>query len=109
MLGRGCTKAATKCTHGEGLWGSEEAGAGRAILALAERRPLGFAIGYGGLKTIAADALVQRYMEDNEELDKRRMAVFLSFGFFQVGFVQYQLYVNAFTRLFPTAARGQQS
>ena len=24
MLGRGCTKAATKCTHGEVLWGSEE-------------------------------------------------------------------------------------
>lgn len=76
----------------------------RAIFALAERRPLGFAVGYGGAKTIAADAVVQRYIEGHEELDKRRLAVFLSFGFFQVGFVQYQLYVNAFTRLFPTAA-----
>ena len=73
------------------------------ILATAKRFPLGFAVGYGGLKTIAADAMVQRYVERCETLDRRRMSVFLLFGCVQVGFVQYQLYVNAFTRLFPTA------
>jgi len=76
----------------------------RAINGLAELNPLSFAVAYGGAKTIAADALVQRYIEGKKEFDQKRLGVFLSFGFFQVGFVQYQLYVNAFTRLFPTAA-----
>ena len=74
------------------------------ILATAKRFPLGFAVCYGGVKTIAADVMVQRYVERRETLDRRRLSVFLLFGSVQVGFVQYQLYVNAFTRLFPTAA-----
>lgn len=75
------------------------------INKLAERFPLGFSVAYGGAKTVAADALVQKYMEDRAELDTRRQAIFLLFGCFQVGFVQYQIYVNGFTRLFPTAAQ----
>ena len=59
---------------------------------------------YGGAKTVAADLIVQTAMERREDIDWRRQAVFLSFGIFQVGFVQYQIYVSAFTRLFPTAA-----
>ena len=73
------------------------------ILSLAERYPCRFAVGYGGAKTVAADILVQQYVE-RRELDRRRSAIFLLFGFVQVGFVQYQLYVNAFTRIFPSAA-----
>ena len=74
------------------------------ILSLAEAAPLRFAVAYGAAKTVAADALVQRYLEERETLDMRRQGVFLLFGCFQVGFVQYQLYVSAFTRAFPTAA-----
>lgn len=73
------------------------------ILRIAERFPLGFAVGYGGAKTIAADALVQTYMERREEWDVKRLMVFLSFGFFQVGAVQYGLYVGLCGRLFPGA------
>ena len=62
-------------------------------------------MGFGAVKTVAADALVQRYMEGSQELDTRRLAVFFSFGLFQVGFVQYQLYVNAFSFAFPGAAK----
>lgn len=76
----------------------------RPILNLAARYPLGFAIGYGGLKTIAADALVQTQLERQESLDKKRLAVFLAFGCVQVGAVQYFLFVVAMQRLFPTAA-----
>ena len=75
-----------------------------ATSAFAQRRPLSFAIGFGGIKTIAADAFVQRYMEGAETFDKKRLLVFLSFGFFQVGFVQYNVYVNLFARLFPAGA-----
>ena len=75
------------------------------ILSLAERAPLRFAMGFGAVKTVAADALVQRYMEGLEEFDRHRLAVFFSFGLIQVGFVQFQLYVNAFGWAFPNAAK----
>ena len=71
----------------------------------AERFPLSFSVAYGGAKTVAADTIVQKYMEGRQELDQRRQAIFLLFGCFQVGFVQYQIYVNGFTRLFPKAAQ----
>ena len=74
------------------------------LLSLAARAPLRFAVGYGGAKTVAADAMVQYYLEGKEQLDHRRLAVFAAFGFFQVGFVQYQLYVSAFGKAFPQAA-----
>lgn len=76
----------------------------RPILNLAARYPLGFAIGYGGAKTIAPDALVQTQLERKEELDAKRLAVFFTFGCVQVGAVQYFLFVVAMQRLFPTAA-----
>ena len=75
------------------------------VFSIAKRWPLQFAMGFGAVKTVAADALVQRYMEGKRELDKRRLAVFFSFGLFQVGFVQYQLYVNAFSTAFPGVAK----
>lgn len=74
------------------------------MLNLARRFPLRFAMAYGGAKTIAADALVQRHLQGNEVLDSRRLALFGAFGIVQVGWVQYQLYVNAFGRMFPGAA-----
>lgn len=75
------------------------------LLSLARRQPLRFAMAYGGAKTVLADAIVQRYVERREELDRRRLGVFLTFGLFQVGFVQYQLYVNTFSRLFTSASK----
>ena len=75
-----------------------------AVFALASRRPLGFAMGYGAGKTAAADVLVQSYIEKREVLDVRRTSVFFVFGLVQVGFVQYHIFVTAFSRLFPGAA-----
>lgn len=49
----------------------------RAVLALAERYPLRFAVAYGGAKTIAADVLVQKVVEGKQTIDKRRAGVFL--------------------------------
>jgi len=76
----------------------------RGVFALAKRHPLGFAVGYGGAKTVAADALVQTCIERVDRFDPRRSAVFLLFGCVQVGFVQYQVFVNGMVRLFPSAA-----
>ena len=74
-----------------------------AVFALAKRRPLAFAVAYGGVKTIAADAVVQKVLERREEFDRQRLLIFLSFGLFQVGFVQYKLYVDTFCKIFPNA------
>ena len=65
---------------------------------------MSFAVSYGGVKTVAADAMVQKMVENKQELDRNRLGVFLGFGLFQVGFVQYTLYVSIFSRAFPGAA-----
>lgn len=57
---------------------------------------------YGGAKTIAADVLVQKYLEGRETIDTNRSLVFLGFGLFQVGFVQYMIY----SKLFPFIFKG---
>lgn len=67
-----------------------------------KRAPLAFSIAYGGAKTIAADVLVQKYLEGRETIDKRRSLVFLGFGCVQVGFVQYMIY----SKLFPYIFKG---
>lgn len=73
------------------------------LAAIPRRAPLAFSIAYGGLKTIAADVLVQKYLEGREVLDKRRSCVFLAFGSFQVGFVQYMIYSKLFPYIFAGA------
>ena len=64
-------------------------------------RPMAAAIAFAGAKTLAADELVQRFLEQRETVDRRRSAVFLGFGLFQVGWVQYLLYSRYFPMLFP--------
>lgn len=77
----------------------------RSLASIPRRFPLAFAIGYGGVKTVGADIMVQKTVEKRAELDTKRATVFLCFGLFQVGFVQYMLYVTAYTRVFSTAAQ----
>ena len=105
-VGRGCL--CVLCTTAQGpvsiqrnSWRGDIA----MVFAIAKRWPLGFAMGFGAIKTVAADALVQKYMEGKETLDRRRLGVFFTFGLVQVGFVQYQLYVNAFSWAFTGAAK----
>mmetsp|Transcript_8801 Transcript_8801/g.16779 ORF Transcript_8801/g.16779 Transcript_8801/m.16779 type:complete len:324 (+) Transcript_8801:71-1042(+) len=72
------------------------------------RGPLAFSIAYGGAKTIAADVLVQKTLEGREVIDYKRSAVFLGFGCFQVGFVQYMVYSKLFPYLFKGAGTFSQ-
>jgi len=78
------------------------------LASIPRRRPLAFSIAYGGLKTIAADVLVQKYLEGREFLDKRRSCVFLAFGSFQVGFMQYMIYSKLFPYIFTGAGTFSQ-
>lgn len=73
------------------------------LASIPRRAPMAFSIAFGGAKSIAADVFVQTHLERKETLDTRRALVFLAFGLFQVGFVQYMLYSKLFPFIFPGA------
>ena len=75
---------------------------GRA-LSIPKKYPFGFGVVFSGAKTSFADALIQKVVEEKEELDLRRNAAFAVFGFVYLGGIQYALYVPIFKRLFPYA------
>lgn len=56
------------------------------------------------VKTSASDLIVQKWVQQKEEIDWKRNLAFCSFGCFYLGGVQYALYVPIFGRLFPKAA-----
>ena len=53
------------------------------------------------LKTVAADLLVQKTVEQREDIDWRRVGVFGAFGLVAMGFLQYAFYVKTLNRLLP--------
>jgi hypothetical protein len=66
--------------------------------------PFAFGIVISCLKTSFSDLLVQKVVEQKEQINWKRNAAFATFGFFYLGGVQYMLYVPIFGRLFPGAA-----
>ena len=75
------------------------------LLGLPARRPLLFGAVISCFKTCLADGLVQKYLEERDEIDWRRNLIFGGFGFFYLGCFQYFVYVQLFARrLFPSAA-----
>jgi hypothetical protein len=75
--------------------------------SFAERHPFAFQLGVATAKTSAADAMVQIVVEKKtpQEIDYRRNAIFVVFGFAYLGGFQYWLMVNKFGKWFPTRAR----
>jgi len=66
--------------------------------------PFAFGMGLSTFKTSASDLLVQKTLEQKEQIDWRRNLAFATFGCFYLGGVQYMIYVPLFSRLFPGAA-----
>jgi hypothetical protein len=66
--------------------------------------PFVFGVILSGCKTSFSDWLVQKVIEQKEQIDWKRNGAFALFGFVYLGGVQYMLYVPIFSRLFPTAA-----
>jgi predicted amino acid-binding ACT domain protein len=66
--------------------------------------PLSFGAGLSCAKTSGSDLLVQKVVEQRDEVDWKRNIAFGTFGLVYLGGVQYVLYVNVFQRLFPRAA-----
>lgn len=59
---------------------------------------------FSGFKTSFSDLLVQKVVEQREQVDWKRNAAFATFGFVYLGGVQYMIYVPFFSRIFPGAA-----
>lgn len=78
--------------------------AGRSAFRVIERYPLAFGAGVSCVKTSGSDLLVQKVIEQREEIDWKRNIAFGTFGLLYLGGVQYALYVNVFQRIFPRAA-----
>ena len=73
--------------------------------ALPRTRPFASGVAISCVKTVAADAMAQIYIERREKLDRRRSAIFAAWGACYLGGVQYFIYVHLFARvLFPSAA-----
>lgn len=73
--------------------------------ALSRLHPFKFGVAISAFKTGAADAMAQIWLEKRETLDRRRSAIFVAWGAFYLGGIQYFIYVHLFSRvLFPSAA-----
>lgn len=82
--------------------------AGRSVFTKLKSIPIQYPLLFGGglscVKTSGSDLLVQKVVEQRDDIDWKRNVAFASFGLFYLGGVQYALYVNIFQRLFPRAA-----
>mmetsp|Transcript_27266 Transcript_27266/g.58594 ORF Transcript_27266/g.58594 Transcript_27266/m.58594 type:complete len:287 (-) Transcript_27266:292-1152(-) len=78
-----------------------------ASKSFAERNPFVFQLGVATAKTSAADILVQVVVDKKKwnEIDYKRNAIFVVFGFAYLGGFQYWLMVNKFNKWFPTRTR----
>lgn len=76
----------------------------RRILRLPRERPVAFGMGFSALKTSFSDFLVQKFLEQRDEIDMKRNMSFFSFGLFYLGGVQYFIYVPLFGKMFPRCA-----
>lgn len=83
---------------------------GGSVLAFAKENPFLFQLGVATVKTAAADIMAQMVVEKKSfaEIDWKRHAVFVVFGFTYLGGFQYYLMVNKYRQWFPTMDRFAQ-
>lgn len=103
-------------TNGTNKNAAKEAGASEKVVAttaadasksFAERNPFLFQLGVATTKTSAADIMVQVVVDKKnwDEIDYKRNAIFVVFGFAYLGGFQYWLLVNKFSKWFPSRQR----
>jgi len=78
----------------------------RLITFVGSRHPFAFGTVVASAKTGMADFIVQKYVERNEKIDRRRLALFSFWGFFWCGTVQYFIYVKLFAQVLFPSVRG---
>jgi len=78
----------------------------RLITLVGSRHPFAFGTVVASAKTGMADFIVQKYVERNDKIDRRRLALFSFWGFFWLGTVQYFIYVKLFAQMLFPNVRG---
>jgi hypothetical protein len=78
------------------------------LARIPQSHPFRFQLVLASFKTWAADYIVQTTVEQREEIDWKRSAVFLTFGAVYSGGVQYAIFVNGFSKWFPSTVRFTQ-
>lgn len=68
------------------------------VNAFFKQRPLFVSLIGNTIKTAAADTVTQKYIEQKEELDMKRLAVFTTFGFAYLGGWQHFLFNKVFVQ-----------
>lgn len=83
---------------------------GSGIFDFARKNPFLFQLGVATLKTAGADIMAQMVVEKKSfaEIDWKRHAVFVVFGFTYLGGFQYYLMVHKYRQWFPTMDRFAQ-
>mmetsp|Transcript_55428 Transcript_55428/g.159394 ORF Transcript_55428/g.159394 Transcript_55428/m.159394 type:complete len:235 (-) Transcript_55428:236-940(-) len=76
-------------------------GALRRLSSKLAKHPFAAAVVFSTVKGGSADAFTQRVLEGKSELDRDRLAVFITFGFFYQGGFQYMLWAKIFERIWP--------
>jgi Mpv17 / PMP22 family len=86
---------------------TEASASSGGIMSFAKENPFVFQLGVATAKTSAADLVAQVVGEKKsfEEVDWKRNAIFVVFGFAYLGGFQYWLMVNKYRQWFPTMDR----
>jgi predicted amino acid-binding ACT domain protein len=74
------------------------------LMSIPLKYPMSFGAGLSCVKTSGSDLLVQKVVEQRDEIDWKRNIAFGTFGLCYLGVVQYSIYVSLFGRMFPNAA-----
>ena len=115
LVPHGCSRAklgsvALRAQRGGGARSARRSASGAGAQpepSLAARFPFLTQLAVATAKTSACDVMVQMKLEDKTfgEIDWARNFVFVGFGAFYLGGVQYAVYVEGFKRLFPAMER----
>lgn len=86
---------------------TESATKSSGVMSFAKENPFVFQLGVATVKTSAADLMAQMVAERKslDEVDWKRNAIFVVFGFAYLGGFQYYLMVNKYRQWFPTMDR----
>lgn len=75
-----------------------------ALSRIGRKHPFVFGVAMSAFKTSASDFFAQTFVEQREQVDLRRNAIFFTWGLLYLGGVQYFIYVHLFARRwFPDA------
>ena len=100
-------EAATKAPIKEAATEATAEKSAGGFMSIAKDHPFAFQLGVATVKTSAADLVCQTVAERKSlnEIDWKRNAIFVVFGFAYLGGFQYYLMVNKYRQWFPTMDR----